>query len=180
MKIDRPLINPTPKQVAVKKLEIVEEPARREVHPQSQLEMQIDTNQVKAKQFWHSWRDRIRRRNDFFELNQVWKSPAVPFVLTTFLVNMLIFIIVAATKFSDIGPEIPFFYDSVNSEWVRIDKIALILLPIIYAMIFMILINFTLTIIKSDRKLALAISWIVTSVNILLLITYSQIYFLIT
>ncbi len=178
MKINRPLINPTPEELD-ERLNTEAQWNNYSV-PDSQLQFETDDKLKQFKQFWGSLKSRLKRRNDFLEVSPLWKHASIPFSIVTFLFNIFLFIYIIVFKFGDIGPRIPFFYNAVDQTWEQIDKSIILIFPIFLLAVFVIQIRLLIIVFRQDRRLTLTIGWILTFVNILLFITMSQIYYLIT
>lgn len=175
MGIKRPLVNPLP-------IENTGEDDTDKVYRASREQMQlpIGIKQTKFQAFVANLKYRFRKRMEYIEVEQVWRSPAIPFMIVSTIFNFAIWFFGGLFLFNQLPQEIQFTFDSVVQTWVREDKfIVAILSPIIYFAVFLIQFRFVNTIFKRDRRLALSIAWISTVLNFLLLIALGQIYSLI-
>jgi hypothetical protein len=182
MKISRPLVNPTPKDIEnISTTSTFEDFESKDKFKQSRAQMGfgIDDRDEKLQQFVSSVKSRLKRRLDFVEVSKVWKSPSVPFMIVSFLFNIFILLIGGLFKFSSLPPRIQLFYEPLDKTWIPSDKfLVIVVVPIIVFCLFLILYRIIKIIFRIDHKLAETICWIITFFNVLLLIAVSQIYIL--
>jgi hypothetical protein len=181
MKISRPLVNPTPKDIENINGAIntnIQQPDQYR-RDRSQLGFNIDDRDEKLQQLVSSVKGKLKRRLDFVEVSKFWKSPSVPFMIVSFLTNIIILVLGGLLKFGSLGPKIQLFYEPLDETWIPSDKfLVVVVVPIIIFSLFLILYRLVKVVFKSDNKLAEAICWIITFFNVLLLIAISQIYIL--
>jgi hypothetical protein len=178
MKVKRALMNPTPKQV-VEETESIQQAQfiqQQPIQSEEQLGFQIEDNKTKLRQLLSTFKLRLRRRNDYLEVSQFWKTPAIPFMIVSFLANILILLVGGIFLFSKLPPEIQTFYDPIEQTWDRQDKTIVIILPIIWALLLVVILRLITSIFRTDKRLSIVIAWVMTVLNILLLIAISQIW----
>ncbi|MFS8131075.1 MAG: hypothetical protein ACMG57_03785 [Candidatus Dojkabacteria bacterium] len=183
MKIERPLINPLP--------EDFEEPLEEEVSDEEsaepstyktedQIEMGIESQSEKLKQVYSGTKFLIKRRTELFEISGLWRTPALPFAIVSLVFIVMINLLGAIFEFNNIPPQIPFFYNFAEGTWTQADKGFLFVAPLVLLAFESILIYVIMRIFEFDRRLSYTMCWIITLLNILLIIALAQIYFLIT
>lgn len=144
------------------------------VPTRDQLKLPSDNQSDKFKQVINSYKVKLKQRRDFAEISQIWKSPAVPFLIVTNLFNLLVLLIGGIFRFEQIGPTIPLFYDPINQVRTSVDKIFLFIIPIFLLIFLVIQLRFIFFIFQNDKRLAVTISWLLSTLNILFLISISQ------
>lgn len=175
MGIKRPLVNPLP-------IENTDEVVIGKVHRPSREQMQlpIESKETKFQAFVADLKYKFRKRMEYIEVEQIWRSPAIPFMIVSTVFNFLIWFLGGLFIFNQLPQEMQFTFDSVLQTWVREDRFIVVTLsPIIYLAVFLIQFRFVNSIFKRDRRLALSIAWVSTILNLLLLIALGQIYSLI-
>lgn len=175
MKIKRPLVNPKPD-------DYIETPAEQQSNKSidtenlSQLNLNVDTRKDTIHQWFNSTKMRIKKQNELYEMSFLWKNPALSLALTTLILDMIIMIGGGIIKFNSIPPKIPFFYNSIDKHWDSIDKSVVFVFPLFVFITEAMVLNFNSQIFRHDKRLSLTIYWILTLLNILLLIIVGQIY----
>ncbi len=182
MKIERPLINPSPDdfnnedykieqidQIAFEEEQEVE-PEPLVEHSQDQLNLDIDTPRITFLQRINAFRMYLKRRNEFLEISTLWKSPALPFAIVSTIFNLILMFIGTIFKFDSISPTIPLFYNSIDKRWEGIDKIVIPFIILYLLIVENLIIYFIIKTFKNDKRLALTVSWILFILNILILI----------
>jgi hypothetical protein len=175
MGIKRPLVNPLPSENTDNiTLGKVYRPSRDQMH------LPIEHKETALQSFFKNTKVKIKQRLEYIDVEQIWKSPAIPLMIVTSIFNFLIWFVGGIFAFNQLPQEIQFTYDVVQQTWIREDKfIVIVIAPILYLIAFLIQLKLIDSVFKKDRRLALAISWIITLLNLLLLIAIGQIYSLI-
>jgi hypothetical protein len=186
MKIDRPLINPSPyegfedyKNEDIDQVDFDEPVVEPTVHSEDQLNLNIDTPKVSLMQRLNSFRMYLEKRNQLLEISALWKSPALPFTIVSTIFNLLLLISGTILLFEKIPPQVPIFYNSIDKRWEQVDKTGIIFISGFLVIVETLIIYFIMKTFKSDKRLALTVSWMVFILNILILIAIIQIYSLI-
>ena len=122
----------------------------------------------------------FERRQELLEVSMLWKNPALPFNIISVVFVTGILFIGGIIEFDRIPLKIPLFYNHVEKSWEQADKSAIFIMGILLLIIEGVLINLIIKIFKSDRRLALTLSWVITFINVLIIIAALQIYSLIT
>ncbi|MEO6728866.1 MAG: hypothetical protein ABIM99_03000 [Candidatus Dojkabacteria bacterium] len=183
MKIERPLINPLP--------EDFEEPLEDQMEDQKlaepstyktedQMEMGIESQSEKIMQVYSGTKFLIKRRTELFEISGLWRTPALPFAMISLIFIVLIMLIGGIFKFGSIPPQVPFFYNFAEGTWNQADKGIIFVAPIVLLVFESVLIYAIMKIFEFDKRLSFTMCWIITLLNVLLIIAIAQIYFLIT
>jgi hypothetical protein len=176
--MDQPLVNPTPRDVSQfpEGYNDAENPySNRRVR--GQMHLPQDSRSSRFKQLIGSVKLALKRRIDYMEVAQLWKNPSIPFLTVTFATNMIILFVGGILAFRSLPPELQLFYDPVEETWHSQDKIVhIVIIPVILGILFLIQYKFIKIIFQKDRRLSITISWIMTILNIFLLIAISQIY----
>lgn len=173
MKIQRPLINPVPEDFIEKDYEKLDESGAN-IDYKNQLKLSVK-EPAKIESGIASLRYRIKRRTEELEISMIWKSLAIPFAIVSTIFNFILVVGGSIVLFNKISPTIPFTYDYINSKAVDADKSVIFIFSIILLTIEILVINLAIKIFRTDRRLALAICWILGYLNIMLLISTVQI-----
>jgi hypothetical protein len=180
MAIKRALINPTPRDFNDNSE--INQNSKVVQTTEEQMKFGMDNKKKKVRQFWGGLKLSIRRRNDFIEVSQFWKAFAFPLMITTSIFNILL-LLIGGLFIQDTAPEnIQLFYDSVAQTWpteYKVDFTYVFILPIFLAIFLTLQYRFVKDIFRNDRRLAKMIAWLISFLNILLLIAIIQIYRLI-
>lgn len=176
MKINRPLVNPTPRDFQ----NDTEEGQGKETETyknKEQISLGIDTGQSKIKQMASSLKQNLNRRSELVEVSKFWKSPAIPFMMVSSVFNALLLLVGGVLLFGKLPSEIQLFYNPVDQNWNPESKIIhVIILPVVLLIAFIFLYRLLKYVFILDRRLALTIAWVITFINILLLVAIGQIY----
>lgn len=176
MKIDRPLMNPLPKEVVDEGINQTNQvvPSSR---PKDQMGLNIDNRETKLRQIFGTLKSKLKKRADYIEVSPFWKNPAYSFMIISSLSNILILLIGGILKYNDLPQEMQLFYNSVDGAWIsEKTSVHVIVIPVLLICLLLIQFRFVKAIFKSDRKLSSAIAWIMTILNIFLMIAVSEIY----
>lgn len=146
------------------------------LYSKDQLEMSLDNRGERIQRIVSSSKMNLRKRNEILEISMLWKSPALPFAITTLLVDLLILIGGGIVLFNTIPPKIPLFYNSADRKWEQTDKIIIFIFPVLLFITEAIIINFLIKIFRHDRRLSLVSFWIITLLNVLIFIIISQFF----
>lgn len=145
-----------------------------------QLNFEITPKKPSIKQRFYFLKYYLKKRQEILEISVIWKNPAFPFNLVSLVfISMLIFI-GGILEFDRIPAKVPVFYNHLEKTWEQTDKSTIFILGLVILATEGILINLLIKIFNKDRRLALTLSWIITFVNVLILIAILQIYSLIT
>jgi hypothetical protein len=149
--------------------------------PKQQLHFEISTNPPqKARQVIANVKMNLQKNSEILEISMLWKTPALPFALTSLGFIIMILILGGITQFEKIPPKVPFFYNSVEKNWEQVDKSFVFILPVIIVIIEVLIIQFAVKIFRQDRRLSMILWWLLALLNVLLFIIITQIYSLVT
>lgn len=168
-----PLTNPSENDFQPQ--EYPDEPEVIEVS-KDQLRFDVDTPNIRIEEMFSGLKMNLKKQEDLLEISQLWRSPAPALAITTLAAILIILIIGGILKYNEIGPTIPFFYDSINKQFIAVDKIFIFFSGILTGFIELLVFRFINLIAKSDRRLSIAIAWILFFLNILMLAGIGQIY----
>lgn len=157
----------------LKKPAIVEE-------SEAQLEFPITPKRVTLEQRLKFIKMYFERRQELLEISMLWKNPSLPFNIISVLFVVGLLFIGGIFEFDRIPLKIPLFYNHVEKSWEQADKSTVFIMGIVLLITEGLLINLLIKIFKSDRRLALTLSWVITFINVLIIIAALQIYSLIT
>jgi uncharacterized membrane protein (UPF0182 family) len=178
MKIDRPLINPSitdfTQESEVDQTEQESVPVLKD-----QIPLDIDAP-LKAQQLIGATRMAVRKRVSIIEVVGVWRNASLPFALTSMVLMVLVLIVGAMFNFNNMGTEIPIFYNAQDGHWESLNKTWVFILPIIIAAIEIAIINFSFVNLRYDKRLSYTVSWLLTFLNVMLLIAVGQIFTLVS
>ncbi len=167
-------MNPAPKDI--ERVETNEDFNYRNRVPREQLKFNVDNTQSKFQQLVSTTKQRLKHRLDVIEVAQFWKNPSVPFMIVSFITNILILLFGGIVVFDKLPPEIQLFYNPVEETWQPENKaIHVIVVPFLLLTMFLIQYRFIRMIFRNDRRLGITISWIMTLMNVFLLVAISQI-----
>lgn len=174
MNIKRPLVNPIPRDVDAK---IKDSNEQAEYKSKDQLSFAVDNRKIKSKQQISTIKHKLKRRLEFIEVSQLWRNPGVSFMIVTGVFNTLTLLIGGILVFSKLPPKLQLLYDPIEETWFRDqDKSIVIIMPIFLAGLTVIQFKLISTVFKGDRRLGITLSWLLTFLNVFLLIAISQIY----
>jgi len=183
MKIERPLINPLPEDFEEPSDEQILEDEAAEpstYKTEDQIEMGIESQGERIKQVYTGTKFLIKRRTELFEISGLWRTPALPFAIVSLVFIVMVNLLGAIFEFNKLPPQIPFFYNFSEGTWNQADKGLLFVMPLILLTFESILIYTIMKIFEFDRRLSYTMCWVITLLNVLLIIALAQIYFLIT
>jgi len=183
MKIERPLINPLPEDFEESSDEQILEDEASETSTyktEDQIEMGIESQGEKIKQVYTGTKFLLKRRTELFEISGLWRTPALPFTIVSLVFIVMVNLLGAIFEFNKLPPQIPFFYNFAEGTWNQADKGLLFVMPLVLLTFESILIYIIMKIFEFDRRLSYTMCWIITLLNVLLIIALAQIYFLIT
>ncbi len=174
MNKSNPLMNPAPRDINQYKED--DSSIYSNKVSKDQLKMKVDNNQSRIQQFISTQRMKMKKRLDVVEVEQFWKNPSVPFMIVSFIVNVLILLLGGIIMFDKLPPELQLFYNPVEETWEPENKaIHIVIVPILLISMFLLQYRFIKLIFKRDRRLGITISWVMTLMNVFLLIAISQI-----
>ncbi len=182
MSIKRPLTNPTPRDVDFIDVPIdINQSKIKESKPQkNQLKFDVDTPGEKRKQLVASVRTKLKKRRDEIEVSRFWKNPSISFMIAGFISNIVVLIGGGILLFGSMPPEFQLFYDSVLGTWpvdLKVDKTVFVfVIPIILICTLLVQYRLIKFIFNHDRRLAVATSWLMFYLTILLFVAIGQIY----
>lgn len=188
MTMRRPLISPLPEDLINQPEQEVEEMSSPllEAYPhetyrsEDQIELQIDDSSTKVQQFFAGTKALIKQRTKYFEISGLWRDPSLPFTIVSMVFVAMILLIGGIFQFNSIPLQIPFIYNYSEGTWNQADKAMIFIFPIFIIAIESTIIYFIMKLMKFDKRLAFTMCWVLTILNLLLLIAIGQIYFLIT
>ena len=175
MKIKRPLINPVLSETS----DPTEYEKKTGAISPDQLKFKVDDRLTKFRQFLSFLKMNIQKKGEALEVSMLWKSASLPFAIITFLVNILLILVGGIIFFDRIPPRIPLIYNSFANQWEQSDKTVIFIFGLLFVFFEILMIEFSIKIFFHDRRLSLTMNWILTFLNILLLIAILQIYNLI-
>ncbi len=144
-----------------------------------QLSLDLQAPQLGLWQWVGGLRNKANRRELELELIPFWRNFSSSFAVIT-SIGVVIFLVAAGfLLFSRLPPRIPFYYNSVEARWEQADKIIVLFLPIGLGILDALCLRFIYDIFSYDRRLGVILSWILTMVNLLLIVASGQIYSLI-
>ncbi|MDQ6985469.1 MAG: hypothetical protein Q9M91_04960 [Candidatus Dojkabacteria bacterium] len=170
MNINRPLMNPTAKDINREEKSIEVGGEKKIRLDKEQLSFNTESKAVKLKQIINTLRGRINKRFELLELSAFWKSFANPLLIVTFLANEFILLFLILFRFDNLPDRIRFFYNSVDNSWEQIDKKFLYALPIILFVVFQIQIRLITVTFKINVRTSRLISWIMAFIYTFLFI----------
>jgi hypothetical protein len=177
MELSHPLQNPS--------LEDLEKHEKPELKVIKANRSQLRLNLTKSR--WDRWRQqaadiiaRARRREAEVELTPYWRSMATPLSIVTGAFMVVGLFTLGALKFNQVGPTVPFLYDSNEARWEEAEKLILLAVPIFLLLIEGGILWMVYRIFLMDKRLSLMISWALTVINILVIIAAVEIYSLIS
>jgi hypothetical protein len=174
MNQNKTLNNPLPTDFKDSNDELLES---EDIKPSSdQLFFTIDSPSAKLQQVISSVKMDIKKKNEILEISMIWKNPALSFAICTMLIDVLILLVGGILKFNDIRPKIPLFYNAIDQRWDQIDKTIIFIIPLVLVPIELLIIHFTMSIFKQDRRLSITISWVLALLNLLILLIIGQFY----
>ena len=174
MKNSRPLINPLPKDIQVRELSRKNNMNRKAQN--DQLKFKTENTKTKILQWINTLKFVMRKRFDMVEVAQFWKNPSVPFMIVSFKINIIVLLFGGIIIFDKLPPKIQLFYNPIDERWIPEDKtIHIIIVPIILLMVFLLQYRFIRLIFRTDKRLSITVSWIMTLMNTFLLIAILQI-----
>jgi len=176
MDISDPLINPSVNQF--EKGEKYEH--KTEVVHKDQLPLPVYSNSSFLLALYKNLKHFLKKRNEQMEVSQLWKSPALPFALVTTITVFLFPVVTSILLFSKIPAKIPLIYNNFSFQWEQSDKTMLFIFPTIILTVELFIIQGFVKTFFQDRRLSLGALWIITYINLLLLVAYVQIFRLIT
>ncbi|MDZ4839952.1 MAG: hypothetical protein SGJ04_08095 [Bacteroidota bacterium] len=145
-----------------------------------QLDFGITPRKLTLSQRFEFFKMYFERRQEILEISMLWKNPSLPFNIISVIFVISLLFIGGVFEFDKIPLKIPLFYNHVEKSWEQTDKSTVFIMGTILLVTEGILINLIIKIFKSDRRLALTLSWVITFINVLMIIAALQIYSLIT
>lgn len=158
----------------------VVKPAEVNVVSKDQLEFGILPKKPTFDQRVSFFKMYFERRQELLEISMLWKNPSLPFNIVSVIFVIGLLFIGGIFEFDKIPLKIPLFYNHVEKSWEQTDKSTVFIMGIILLITEGFLINLIIKIFKTDRRLALTLSWVITFINVLIIIAALQIYSLIT
>ncbi|MCA9378808.1 hypothetical protein KC640_00105 [Candidatus Dojkabacteria bacterium] len=117
-----------------------------------------------------------RAREREIELMPFWKTFASPFGVVTAIATSTIIFFVSLLNFSSLPEKIPFQYNAAAQTWEQTDRSILLFSPILLLVIEAVTLRLVYEIFGYDPRLSKMLGWIIAVVNLLLLITFGQIF----
>ncbi|MEP7104116.1 MAG: hypothetical protein ABI721_05415 [Candidatus Dojkabacteria bacterium] len=184
MKIKRPLINPLPdfieETIPEDQMEEESDELLSTYKDEDQIELDIESQRERMRQVYAGTKFLLKKRTELFEISGLWRTPALPFTMVTLIGIALLMLIGGIFSFNSIPPQIPFFYSFAEGTWNQANKIIIFLFPIVLLAFESLIIYIITKIALFDKRLSATMCWMVTLLNILLLVAIAQIFFLIT
>ncbi|KKQ35986.1 MAG: hypothetical protein US52_C0012G0011 [candidate division WS6 bacterium GW2011_GWA2_37_6] len=131
--------------------------------------------QTKEKRPLSGFNRKLHNLEMKLEVMPFWKNFSFVFYALSSLIIPGGIIALMLYKFNQIPVEIPLFYNPQISSWVLIDKSIAIILPIIYAIANLVLLNLNYSIFQYDRRLSQVLAFTMNISNILFLIAFAEI-----
>ncbi len=150
------------------------------VEVEDQLQFNITPKKPTLQQRFQFIKLYLERRQEILEISTLWKNPSLPFNIVSVIFVLGLLFVGGIFEFDRIPLKIPIFYNHVEKSWEQADKSTLFIMGIVVLFTEGALINLIVKIFKSDRRLALTLSWVVTFINVLIIVAALQIYSLIT
>lgn len=145
-----------------------------------QLVFPITPRRVTFEQRLQFIRMYFERRQELLEVSMLWKNPSLPFNIVSVIFVIGLLFVGGIFEFDKIPSKIPLFYNHVEKSWEQADKSAIFIIGTVLLAAEGLLINLIIKIFRSDRRLALTLSWVITFINVLIIVAALQIYSLIT
>lgn len=145
-----------------------------------QLVFPITPRRVTLEQRLQFIRMYFERRQELLEVSMLWKNPSLPFNIVSVIFVIGLLFVGGIFEFDKIPSKIPLFYNHVEKSWEQADKSAIFIIGTVLLAAEGLLINLIIKIFRSDRRLALTLSWVITFINVLIIVAALQIYSLIT
>lgn len=121
----------------------------------------------------------VKRREQEIELMPFWRGLGTPFAIVTSIAVFIMAFISQLLNFSNLGPTIPFFYNSSEGRWATgVEKSVILFLAIGYAIVIAIVMRLVFEIYKSDHRLSQTLSWVTAIINVLILFALGQLILL--
>lgn len=178
--ISHPLTNPSAEQVdaALKANQTIVQSGKEQT---DKTQLQLPTpEQPKVAEFLGNLKHQLKRREVEIELMPFWRGLGMPFALVTSIATFVIIFGAGLLKFNSFGPQIPFYYNAIDGKWEDASKSIILFVPILYIIIMSVALRLVYDIFRYDHRLSNIMSWVITVVNILILVAVGQIYSLIT
>lgn len=178
MATDYTLTNPSPEDFRLPSEGAEED---KNIVPKQQLHLDLNSSTpLKAKQLVAKVKMNLQKNSDMLEVSMLWRTPALPFAITSMVFNILLIGLGGVLKFSEIPPQLPVFYNSFERRWEQFDKSIVFIAPIFIFFTELLVIQFSIKIFRQDRRLSMVLCWILTLLNVLIFIIVTQIYSLVT
>lgn len=147
---------------------------------EDQLDLQITPKKITFQQRLQYFKIFLERRQELLEISTLWKNPSLPFNIISIIFVLGLLFIGGIFEFDRIPARIPMFYNHVEKSWEQTDKSTVFIIGIIVLIAEATILNLIMRIFRSDRRLALTLSWIISFINVLIIVAILQIYSLIT
>jgi len=171
-----PLHNPAPEDLPRQQEQIAEE----FVWPEpDQLSFDLQPHYMGLRDWLVSLRSKATRREAELELIPFWRNFASAAAVISSICVAIFLFVSGLVLFGRLPPRIPFYYNSAEARWEQADKVALLFVPVVLGMVSALALRFIYDVFAYDKRLALMLSWIMTLVNLLIVIASIQIYSLI-
>lgn len=178
MATDYTLTNPSPEDF---KIPLEGSDEDKNIISKQQLHLNLtSTPPEKAKQVLAKVKMKLQKNSDMLEVSMLWRTPALPFAITSMIFDVILMGLGGLIKFNVIPPQLPVFYNSFEQRWEQFDKSIVFIAPIFIFITEMLVIQFSIKIFRQDRRLSMVLCWILTLLNVLIFIIVTQIYSLVT
>lgn len=181
MNIQRPLTNPVARDIR-QPLPVEQQSNLPTYNTNSQktheqLEMNINSREDSAKQFIGGVKTMVRKKLDILEINPIWKDPSLPFMMISFFFNIVLLFVGGLIFYNKLPPTLQLFYDIVEGTWQSQEKYwHVIIIPIFLFVIMFLQYRFLKFTFIHDKRLSITVSWLMTLLNVMLMIAIAQIY----
>jgi hypothetical protein len=171
-----PLHNPAPEDLPRQQ----EQEEAEIVRPDpSQLSFNLQPQHVGLGGWLSSLKHRATRREAELELIPFWRNFASAAAVVSTICVAIFLLVSGLVLFGRLPPRIPFYYNSAEARWEQADKVVILFVPVVLGVISALALRFIYDIFAYDKRLALMLSWVMSLVNLLLVIASVQIYSLI-
>lgn len=176
----QPLTNPSAQQVdtALRSSQSIVKPGPEQID-KSQLGLPTP-EQPRVEEFFSNLKYQLKRREAEIELMPFWRGLGMPFALVTTVATFILMFGLGLLKFNSFGPQIPFYYNAIDGKWEDANKSLLLFIPIVYVIVMSVALRLVYDIFRYDHRLSNIMSWVITAMNILIIVAVGQIYSLIS
>lgn len=176
MESDHPLTNPSAQAIdASIRPQQVNPTISKDLADKSQLELPT-LKQSRWLEMYLSFKYQLKRREVEIELMPFWRGLGMPFALVSTIAVFVIIFVFGLLKFNSFGTNIPFYYNAIDGKWEDATKSIILFIPIVYIIVMSVSLRLVYDIFRYDHRLSNILSWVITVVNLLILVAVGQIF----